>query len=486
MSRTEPPLTRRRARGGDRRTDGRHRSAGLSDTVSSTLTAPDGSTTVRTRVADRRRGWLVASVIAVLAAARRARSAGEVAARWLGETVNPAGWLVLALGTVGVALGWAFGWVEVLVAGFASLVLLAMSAPFLFGARGYDVSVHLAHERVVAGDPLHGEIVIRNVGTRTALPGRIDLPVGDGLVELGVPLLRPGHQAARPVSIPPLPRGVVTVGPPTAVRTDPVGLLRREHEWDERHEIYVHPRTAAVPATSAGLIRDLEGRSSRRLVDADMSFHAIREYVPGDARRQIHWKSTAKTGRLMVRQFEETRRSRLAVVLSLAESEYAGTDEFELAVSVAASLGVQAVRDGRDIDVVTGAEIPRVVRGRMRSIEVLQAGTPRGLLDGFSRLDAHESTMPLAEVCRLAVEASDMLSLAFLVCGSQTTPLQLRQAALAFSAATAVVAVVCDQAAPPRTRPLGELTVMTVGVLDDLPALLLRGAQSSAGAEAVS
>ncbi|QAY61803.1 DUF58 domain-containing protein [Microbacterium protaetiae] len=443
------------------------------------MTAPDGTTTRRTQVTARQRSWLVRAVVSALEAARITRSATSTAANWLSQTVTAAGWLVVALATLGLALGWIFGWVEALVAGFASVALLIMSIPFLFGARGYDVSVHLPHERVVAGDPLDGQIVIRNIGTRTTLPGRLDLPVGHGLVELGVPLLRPGHEVAQPVSIPAMRRGVITVGPPTAVRTDPVALLRREHEWDERHEIYVHPRTALVPGTSAGMIRDLEGNPSRRIVDADMSFHAIREYVPGDARRQIHWKSTAKTGRLMVRQFEETRRSKLAVILSLAEAEYATDDEFELAVSAAASLAVQAVRDAREIDVVTGTDIPRVVRGRMRSIEVLQAGTPRGLLDGFSRLNALESTMPLPEVCRLAVEASDTLSLAFVVCGSQTTPRGLRQAALAFSPATAVVAVVCDEKAHPRTQPLGALTVMTVGLLDDLPALMLRGTQTA-------
>ncbi|MFX4505177.1 DUF58 domain-containing protein, partial [Acinetobacter baumannii] len=80
-----------------------------------------------------------------------------------------------------------------------------------------------------------------------------------------------------------------------------MGLLRREHAFDDVHDLFVHPRTVALPSTSAGLVRDLEGNATRRLVDADMSFHAIREYVPGDSRRQVHWKSTAKTGRLMVR-----------------------------------------------------------------------------------------------------------------------------------------------------------------------------------------
>ncbi|UUT35919.1 hypothetical protein [Microbacterium elymi] len=190
-------------------------------TLTGTFGATDGTTTVRTRVAAEQRGWIVGAVVTTLSGARHVHAAALVAGRWLGQTVNPAGWLVLFLATIGLTLGWVFGWVEALLAGLASLALLVMSIPFLFGARGYDVSVHLAHERVVAGDPLAGHIIIRNVGTRTALPGRLDLPVGDGLVELGVPL-RPGHDVAQPIDIPALPRGVITVGPPTAVRTDPV------------------------------------------------------------------------------------------------------------------------------------------------------------------------------------------------------------------------------------------------------------------------
>ena len=196
-------------------------------------------------------------------------------------------------------------------------------------------------------------------------------------------------------------RGIVTVGPATTVRSDPIGLLRREHAFEDVHELYVHPRTTALPSTSAGLIRDLEGSPTRRLVDSDMSFHAIREYAPGDSRRQIHWKSTAKTGRLMVRQYEESRRSRMAVVLGVAEAEYADADEFELAVGCAASLGLRAVRDARDVAIVTGSQIPRVVRGRLRAITHIPAASPRTMLDGFSGVELLESTMPVAEVCRL-------------------------------------------------------------------------------------
>lgn len=436
------------------------------------------STTTRTQVTTSHRGPVVGAVVSALDASERIRGTVAAGAEWLGRTVSVAGWFVLSFATVGVACGWLFGWVEWLVAGSAAVLLLAMCAPFLFGARGYDVSVRLRHERVVAGSVVDGEIDIRNRSSRTTLPGRIDLPVGDGLVELGVPMLRAGHRVAQPVTIPALRRGVIVVGPPTAVRSDPVGLLRREHEWEGLHELYVHPKTVAVPSTSSGFIHDLEGSPSRRLVDSDLSFHAIRGYAPGDSRRQIHWKSTAKTGQLMVRQFEESLRSRLAVLLSVARAEYASENEFELAVSAAASLSAQAVRDAREVSVVTGAEIPRVVRGRMRSIETLSASSPRALLDGFSRLSSLEHTMPLEDVCRLTVDASDALSSAFIVCGSELSLTRLRQAAVAFSSDTAVVAVVCDERAQPRMRAFHGLTVLTVGVLEDLSALLLRGVQS--------
>ena len=357
-------------------------------------------------------------------------------------------------------------------------VELALSVPFLFQARTYAVDLALGHERIVAGHGVRATVSVRNAGRRAALPGRIDVPVGAGLVEFGVPMLRAGAVSEHVLELPPQPRGIVRIGPATTVRSDPIGLLRREHAFDDAHELYVHPRTVPVPSGSAGLIRDLDGSPTTRLVDADMSFHAIREYAPGDSRRQVHWKSTAKTGRLMVRQYEESRRSRMAVVLGLATAEYGTDAEFELAVSAASSLAVRAVHDARDLDIVVGAEIPRVVRGRLRAIRHIPTASPRALLDGFSGVERFANTMAFADVCRLAAEANERLSIAVLVTGSHVSLAALRKAALAFPADASVVAVVCDERAHPRTQVVGALTVVTVGTLDDLAGLLLRGATS--------
>ena len=82
-------------------------------------------------------------------------------------------------------------------------------------------------------------------------------------------------------------------------------------------------------------MRDLEGRTVPKVSDNDVSFHALRGYVAGDDRRHIHWKSSAKTGTLMVRQFEETRRSHLLTMVSSRLEDYASDEQFELAISVA-------------------------------------------------------------------------------------------------------------------------------------------------------
>ena len=443
-----------------------------------TRTSAGTLTGERTEVTSARGRALVGAAVRASRAWTALRAWVVAAARWCRRTIRPAGVLALVAATVGLAAGLAFGWVEAMVAGVAALVLLALSVPFLFQARTYAVDLALGHERIVAGHGVRATVSVRNAGRRAALPGRIDVPVGAGLVEFGVPMLRAGAVSEHVLELPPQPRGIVRIGPATTVRSDPIGLLRREHAFDDAHELYVHPRTVPVPSGSAGLIRDLDGSPTTRLVDADMSFHAIREYAPGDSRRQVHWKSTAKTGRLMVRQYEESRRSRMAVVLGLAAAEYGTDAEFELAVSAASSLAVRAVHDARDLDIVVGAEIPRVVRGRLRAIRHIPTASPRALLDGFSGVERFANTMAFADVCRLAAEANERLSIAVLVTGSHVSLAALRKAALAFPADASVVAVVCDERAHPRTQVVGALTVVTVGTLDDLAGLLLRGATS--------
>ena len=207
----------------------------------------------------------------------------------------------------------------------------------------------------------------------------------------------------------------MSVGPVRTVRADPIGLVRREVVWTESAELVVHPRTIGVPSTSTGLIRDLEGTPTRDLTSSDVAFHALREYQPGDERRYIHWKSTAKTGTFMVRQFEQTRRSHLVVALTLATGDYASEEEFELAVSVAGSLGVRAIRDGRTVSVVVSTVTPEFAKRKILAVRALATHVPARLLDELAVVDVAAAALNIRDVARVAADDVDGISVAFLV-----------------------------------------------------------------------
>ncbi|MFT2691178.1 DUF58 domain-containing protein [Clavibacter zhangzhiyongii] len=133
--------------------------------------------------------------------------------------------------------------------------------------------------------------------------------------------------------------------------------MRRESAEAAATRLLVHPRTLAMPSTSTGFVRDLEGRATRDLTDSDVSFQSLREYVPGDAVRHIHWRSTAKTGVHMVRRFEETRRSHMMVALSLHAGDY-GAPEAEAEAGAAAADGARAASASSAPGGVAGSAVP--------------------------------------------------------------------------------------------------------------------------------
>lgn len=431
----------------------------------------------RTEFLDESGGWWVALGLGALRFGRALRALIVRAWTVLEAAVTSTGWLVALWAVLGLVLGLAFGWGEFLIGAAVAIVLLLLATPTLLGRETYEVDFSLAHDAVVAGQDAFGDIVVRSTRARIALPGRIDIPVGDALIDFQVPVLRRGHEHRERVVIPARRRGIVDVGPATTTRSDPLRLLQREFHWADMRTLYIHPVTIAVPSTSVGFIKDLEGSTTRTITSEDISFHAVRQYAAGDAQRHIHWKSTAKTGTLMVRQFEETRRSTISLVLDLDASSYATDDEFEMAVSVIGSLGQRALRDGRDVQAVTSGEVPEFARANVRSLRQLKVTTPRALLDDLAGVASGQAYVELPAITRMLAETRADTSLAFLVTGSLATLGMLQSSALAFSSDVAVATVICDPTAEPSIRPMGRTRVLTIGILDDLRQLLSRGAR---------
>lgn len=398
-------------------------------------------------------GWR--DIAAVIGARLLARLRGITAA------IRPLAWVLMALAVGFWILGQIGGWAEFTFAAVVIAITVALCALFLIGRTAYDVSLDLARTRVVVGERAIGALTLANRGTRAILPSRVVLPVGAGRGEFGIQRLAPGEEAEELFTIPTQRRGVVKVGPVSVVRGDPLGLFERAHRRDDPVDLFVHPRTILFDGQSLGYLRDLEGLPATDLSRDDVSFHALLEYQPGDDLRHVHWKSTARTGTLMMRQYEETRRSHFVIGLSRAGFEYATPEDFELAISAAGSIGLRAIRDSQRVDVrVQGRELP--------------AGTGKQLLDSLS---AVRSSRPrrggIDDLAGVLARTMPLASVVVLICGSKVRSDDLRMACSRLPFGARVLAVVADRTVTsPGLRRIGEADVVTIGALEQIPLAL--------------
>lgn len=439
-------------------------------------TGTRGLTNARTRIVGNRTGFLADAVIATVRFVRAARDVLGRAFRRAASVITPLGWAMAVIVPLALLLGYLLGLVELVVIGFLCAVLIVIAVIYLIGRNAIEIDLSVPHSRVVVGEPATGVLTVTNPRRRRTLGVTVEIPVGDGLVEVVLPGLRRGASYTQEFAVPTVRRGVIPIGPARTVRADPVGLVRRELVWTDVTELFVHPRTIGIPSMSTGFIRDLEGNPTRDLSASDVSFHALREYLPGDERRHIHWRSTARTGRYMVRQFEETRRSHLVIALSLATSDYTTPEEFEMAVSVTGSLGARAILDARTVSVVASERTPDFAKRKIYAVKPLSTLSRSRLLDDLAVVEQAEAALPITDVARVTAEQASGISVAFLVCGSGATAAELRAASTKFPLGVEVVAVVCDPEASPGLRRVSGLSVLTIGYLEDLQRSLARSA----------
>lgn len=397
---------------------------------------------------------------------------------WASRSVTPLGWFVSAVTLISLILAITLGLVEYAVAAAFGAVLLLAAVPYLVGRAHGDVTLGLQSDRVTVGAGAVITVSVHNSHQRPQLPSRVEVTIDDDVLTVNVPLLAPNSSTVVTGDLPTPQRGIIRVGPATIIRQDPLGMFRRSRTDASKLTLYVHPETVAVPSASRGLIRDLDGSATSKIVDSDIAFHAVRPYAAGDAQRHIHWKSTAKTGALMVKQFEETKRSRLALMFATAESEYASTAEFELAVSVVASLGRQSIRDGRETEVLTSPTRHDSSGARDRRVRSLPSATPRSLLDALSAIGQMQGASTIEHLGSRAALSRRNASLVVVVVGSPVSYRQVQHATAPFGPEVRVVAMVCDPNIQPGVQTVGELTIVRLGVLNDLQQLLLRGAVS--------
>jgi uncharacterized protein (DUF58 family) len=156
-------------------------------------------------------------------------------------------------------------------------------------------------------------------------------------------------------------RGRYEVGPLVVRLTDPFRLCELTRAFPSTDRLTVIPQVTTLPTVR--LTGEYAGTGESRARSAAVHGEddaATREYRHGDDLRRVHWKSTARTGELMVRREEQPWESRATVVLDTRSSGHHGegpTASFEWAVSAAASMTVHLGQAGFKLRLVTGSGI---------------------------------------------------------------------------------------------------------------------------------
>lgn len=287
--------------------------------------------------------------------------------------VTRPGWLLLIGSIVTVVAGRAFGLPELYLLGatgaallLGAYVLVRRSPPNLDAER----TVH--PQRVHLGGLSRVELRITNRSRRRAPVVTLHDPV-EGTVGARVSLapLAPGEDQAASYRLPTERRGIVRVGPLEAQVTDAFGLVGRRFRVAGDAALTVLPAIEDLGglASGGGLDDPLAGIAHPVLGSlGDEDFATLRPYVVGDDLRRVHWASSARAGDLLVRQDDPPWQGHLTVLLDGRE-ERLGAEQFEVAVSAAASL-VNAI----------------AIRGD-RARLIITNGTDTGLLDARAGRD---------------------------------------------------------------------------------------------------
>lgn len=260
------------------------------------------------------------------------------------------------------------GWLFVLAAGVSALV----GASLLIRHRLSAVAVERTlPEQVRAGDDVAVTLTVSNRGSATVPALRLeDHHPAFAARAILVEALPPGGRAVFEQVLSARRRGVYEQGRVTLTTGWPFGIVRSRRELVVPGALVVVPRWVQL-----GSFPILEPSSSpaevlheRARTRAGEEYFGVREYRPGDPQRFVHWRSTARAGRLVVREFEEQVAAPLGLVLAGASAGDAhGDPAFEALVEAAASIGLYALSTGHPLECV-GAGAPRLSSPTRRAL----------------------------------------------------------------------------------------------------------------------
>jgi len=181
-------------------------------------------------------------------------------------------------------------------------------------------------------------------------------------------------------------RGTVLLDAVVVATAFPFGLFRKERDLSLPGELVVWPsthrpvRALTLPGDRS---REKGSRASMRAVHRG-DYRSMREYRPGDDPRDVHWKAAARSGALMVREYEGEESPGIWVCLDAAAPP---GEDAERAVEIAAAIAARTLREGREVGFATQLRIHHPGKGEAHL---------EGILDTLARLDFDPRLPPLA------------------------------------------------------------------------------------------
>jgi uncharacterized protein (DUF58 family) len=287
---------------------------------------------------------------------------------------------------VAYVAGVLLGYQPLMILAGAGILALVVAAGFVTWRPKVSLTRDFQPRSVTAGRPAMAVMQVTNQSRFPSPPLRVTDRLGTTDIEMPVRVLSEGGTALLRYPLPTERRGRIGLGPLRVTRSDPFDLLRRRQPGGGLDVLWVHPRTWALSPLPSGVIVDLEGPISEMAAEGSLTFSSLREYVAGDDRRQIHWRSSAKVGKLLVRRNVDANEPHATVVLDTRSAPWVG-EAFESAVEVAASTVAVLAGSGHPVDLRLLGERSDDPKwegasshaDRLAAVEVEPAATAHGL-----------------------------------------------------------------------------------------------------------
>lgn len=269
----------------------------------------------------------------------------------------------IAVGVLALLTGLLLGVVDLQRVG---VLLVVLPVPAWLAVRQSRSGLRVGHAvspaRIVVGDQAEVRLVLGNPQAFGTGPLRITEAVPGGRpLRFSVAGVRGRQRRTVAYPLPTLRRGRYLVGPTTVIASDPFGLVTADTRSTDTAELVVQPHTVPLAALTLPIAwRDGAATLSHSVGAGGSDDASVRAFRDGDDLRKIHWRSTAKSGELMVRQEERPWHGESLILLDTRSVSYPslpGAEEspaFEWAISAAASIGVHLASRGRRVTVVTG------------------------------------------------------------------------------------------------------------------------------------